>query len=175
MKNIEMGHDSRSIANFILDLCDAESFEVSNMGLNKIIFFAHSDLIVSQEEVLVKSTFEAWQHGPVLPVIYHEFKCFAGSPITSRAKKLCRYTGEKVVAKYDDLLHLKDFLKSCVFVYARMSASQLRALSHEKDGAWDIVWNSSETNNLGMRIPNKLIFQRALHNLTGTEQNNSVN
>jgi len=175
MKNIEMGHDSRSVANFILDLCDEHSFEVTNMGLNKVIFFAHSDLIASQEFALVKSTFEAWQHGPVLPIVYHEFKRFANQPITTRAKKLCKATGDKVLATYDDIAHLKEFLNDCVSVYGKMSASQLRALSHKKGGAWDVVWNSSEDYNLGMRIPNKLIYKKATHTLSNMEQSNSVN
>ena len=175
MQNIEMGYDSRSVTNFILDLCDTHGFKVSNMGLNKIIFFAHSDLIVSQEQALVKTTFEAWQHGPVLPVIYHEFKRFADQPIKSRAKKLCKFTGDKVVAGYEELVHLREFLNDCVSVYGRMSASKLRALSHEKGGAWDFVWHSTDEHNLGMRIPNELIFRKAVQNLTTTERASSVN
>lgn len=175
MQNINMGNDSRSVANFILDLCDEQGFEVSNMSLNKIIFFAHSDLIATQECALVKTTFEAWQHGPVLPAIYHEFKRYGPQAIKSRAKKLCKFTGDKIVAEYNDLIHLQQFLGGCVSVYGRMSAAQLRTLSHEKGGAWDYIWHSSEKHNLGMKIPNTLIFQKAVHNLTNTEQNNSVN
>ena len=175
MKNINMGYDSRSVTNLILDLCDESSFEISNMSLNKIIFFAHSDLIFSQRQSLVKATFEAWQHGPVLPIIYHEFKRFRGQPITTRAKKLCKFTGEKTVASYEDVLHLRDFLNDCVSVYGKMSASQLRSLSHKEGGAWDYVWNSSEPHNLGMRIPDQLIYKTAIQNLTKSERNRSVN
>ena len=145
------------------------------MGLNKIIFFSHSDLIATQEHALVKSTFEAWQHGPVLPTIYHQFKNFGSNAIKSRALKLCKFSGDKVVAKYDELGHLQKFLKDCVSVYGKMSASQLRALSHEKGGAWDYIWHSSEKHNLGMKIPNKLIYQTAIQNITHQEQNFSVN
>jgi uncharacterized phage-associated protein len=175
MQNIDMDYDSRSVTNFILDLCDEQGFEVTNMSLNKIVFFAHSDLIATQERALVKTTFEAWQHGPVLPVIYHQFKRYGPEAIRSRAKKLCKFTGDNIVAEYNDLIHLQQFLEDCVSVYGRMSASQLRALSHEKGGAWDYVWNSSEKHNLGMKIPNKLIFQKATQSLTITEQNCSVN
>lgn len=175
MQNIDMGYDSRSVTNFILDLCDEQGFEVSNMGLNKIIFFAHSDLIATQEHALVKSTFEAWQHGPVLPIIYHQFKNFGSKAIKSRAMKLCKITGDKIVAEYNEIGHLQNFLKDCVLVYGKMSASQLRTLSHEKGGAWDYVWHSSEKHNLGMKIPNKLIHQTVIQNLTNMEQNCSVN
>jgi len=175
MQNIDMGYDSRSVTNFILDLCDEQGFEVTNMALNKIIFFAHSDLIATQEHALVKATFEAWKHGPVLPIIYHEFKHSGAMAITSRAKKLCKLTGNKVVADYNDLIHLREFLSDCVSVYARMTASQLRALSHEKGGAWDYIWHSSEQHNLGMKIPNKLIFQKIIQNLAKQEHIDSVN
>jgi len=175
MQNIDMGYDSRSVTNFILDLCDEHGFEVSNMGLNKIIFFAHSDLIATQEHALVKTTFEAWQHGPVLPIIYHEFKSYGPSSIRSRAKRLCKFTGDKVVAEYSHLIHLKQFLTDCVSVYGKMSAFQLRALSHKKGGAWDYIWNSSENHDLGMKIPNSLIYQKVVQSLTTSEQNYSVN
>lgn len=175
MQNIDMGYDSRSVTNFILDICDEQNIEVSNMALNKIIFFAHSDLIASQEHALVKTTFEAWQHGPVLPVIYHEFKDYGSKPIRSRAKKLCKYTGNKVIAKYDEINHLREFLTDCVSVYAKMTASQLRALSHEKGGAWDFIWHSSDEHNLGMKIPNRLIHKIASQSITNMEHNRSVN
>lgn len=169
MKNMGMGHDPRSIANAILDLGDEHQIQLSNLQLNKIIFFIHSDCMFELEDRLSCLTFEAWQYGPVLPVIYHQFKSFRSSPITSRATSLDKATGNQVVTDYTSLSHLLPYIEQRFLQYARLSPSALVALSHVAGGAWDKVWNG-HVDNVGMKITDDLILgYNSYPKTTGTD------
>src|SRR4051794_25170043 len=81
-------HDARKIANLLLSEFDSKRFDVTNLKLNKILFFLHAFHLVRNSRPLIKNHFEAWEHGPVVRVVYHEFKLFERAPITSLAKHL---------------------------------------------------------------------------------------
>jgi len=83
-----MVYDGREIANFILDFCDKKNVRVSNLALQKILYFCHVWSLVKLDRPLIRHQFEAWQFGPVLQYVYREFKDFEKQPITSRAYKL---------------------------------------------------------------------------------------
>lgn len=157
MKNIGMGHDPRAIANALLDLADDQACALSNLSLNKLIFFIHSDSIVKKSKRLSSLTFEAWQYGPVLPIIYHQFKVHGSNRITSRATKIDPKSGDSITVSYSEILPDIDFIRSRFLEYIQLSASALVSLSHEPGGAWDRVWNGA-VENVGMKITDDLIL-----------------
>lgn len=149
--------DVRAIANFILDLADQKNVGVSNMALNKIIYFIHSDYLVEKSDPLVSAKIEAWQHGPVFREIYHEFKNCGDQNITTRALKLNFDTGEKEVASIYFSNSETIYISALVERYIDFSAAQLRALSHREGSPWHQVWDHSGKSNPRMKISNDLI------------------
>lgn len=149
--------DGRAIANFILDEAQRSNHPVTNLALQKLVFFCHAWHLVETGEPLVKHSFEAWQHGPVLQYLYSQFKEFDEHPITSRAKRLNRFTGvsEEVKDQLDN--NTKERLRRVLNFYGRMRPWDLRELSHEPGGPWDKVYNHSGKVNPGMKIDNMLI------------------
>lgn len=149
--------DVRSLANFVLDLADQNGIPVTNMALNKLVYFVHCDFLIEKGEPLVSAKIEAWQHGPVFREIYHEFKKFEDQPIRSRATKVDPTSGEvvKASAKFEgqDGQYLADIASR----YLNFSAAQLRAISHVEDGPWHKVWGHDGQANPGMRISNEII------------------
>jgi len=79
-----MSHDGRAVANFVLDVCEQAGREVTNLSLQKIVFFCHAWSLAVRKEPLVKHEFEAWQFGPVLQYLYREFKVAEREPIRER-------------------------------------------------------------------------------------------
>lgn len=152
-----MSHDGRAIANFVLDFCDARQRKVSNLSLQKIIYFCHARFLADRNELLVRHEFEAWQFGPVLQYVYREFKLFDSSPIYGRAKGIDRTTGEFVTVPYDFCALTKGFLLDVVNFYSQLSASDLVKLTHARGGPWEEVWNHGGRVNPGMRIDNASI------------------
>lgn len=155
----DMGHDPRAIANAILDMADRLQLEVSNLSLNKLLFFAHSHWLANFKSRLCSLSFEAWQYGPVVPLIYHQFKRHGNSVITSRATKIDFETGDDITVGYEDIQLDFDYLESIVWEYGSYSPGKLVQISHIQGGAWDHVWNSSPEQKFGMVIPDSLILK----------------
>ncbi|HEX4410895.1 MAG TPA: type II toxin-antitoxin system antitoxin SocA domain-containing protein [Xanthobacteraceae bacterium] len=152
------------MANFVLDLAEAESVAVSNLSINKIVFFLHAYFLVQFGKPLVTAKIEAWQHGPVFRELYREFKAFGDQPITTRANRMSPESGLRELCNYDFSDAERQFLERITKKYARLSSGALRAMSHEKDGPWDQVWNHVTRSNASMNISNEIIkdwYERA--------------
>jgi uncharacterized phage-associated protein len=154
-----MTYDAREVANFILDRCDALGREVSNLSLQKIVYFCHVWTLIALQRPLIREEFEAWELGPVMPYLYREFKVFGDSRITRRASKLDRSNGQRVLAQYKFDDEIQTLLTEVVSSYSGLSPYQLVQISHVKGGPWNQVWNHGERINAGMRISNALISE----------------
>jgi len=55
---------------------------VTQMKLQKMVYFAHGYHLAKYGEPLIREDFEAWQFGPVAPSIYNEFRLYGSDPIT---------------------------------------------------------------------------------------------
>lgn len=152
-----MTYDGRAIANFVLDHAETENLEVSNLALQKIVFFCHAWHLVETGEPLIKQEFEAWQHGPVLQYLYRQFRDFENRPIRGRAKSLNPLTGSSEVVPTDMDNETKERIKRIVSFYGRLEPWDLVDMSHAKGGPWDRVWNHEGRVNPGMKIPNELV------------------
>lgn len=144
--------DGRAVANFILDFCDEQGRGISNLSLQKIVYFCHVWSLIKLQRPLVKHKFEAWQYGPVLQYLYREFKAFDDRPIEGRARRIDPDTGRKEVVGYGFDTETEELLREVVGFYSRLRAGDLVALSHVKGGPWDKVWNHGGAVNPGMRI-----------------------
>lgn len=156
MANID-GFDGRAVANFILDVSSQNGREITNLALQKIVYFCHVWSLVLLGRPLIKQEFEAWKHGPVLQYLYHQFKNCDRRPINERAQKLDQATGSQVVVEYRFDSDIESLLHKVVVTYSRFSAGELVEISHEKGGPWDKVWNHQGQVNPGMRICNQEI------------------
>lgn len=152
-------HDGRKIANLLLSEFDSARFDVTNLKLNKVLFYVHAFHLVRHRQPLIKNHFEAWEHGPVVRVVYHEFKIFGSAPITKLAQHLNYETGREEVIAFGDLdPALREFIMSVASHYMQFTASQLREMTHKSGGPWHQVYTSSpESRGLRDRIPNELI------------------
>lgn len=151
--------DARAVANLALDVADARGIDVTNMALNKIVYFMHCDYLIEQKEPLVSAKIEAWQHGPVFREVYHGFKGWGESAIRGRATKVDPESGEVIKADVHYAADQKEYLVQLVNRYIEFTAAQLRAISHREGGPWHKVWGHDGRTNPGMKITNELIAE----------------
>lgn len=152
--------DVRAIANLVLKRADALHVGVSNMALNKIVYFVHCDYLVERGSPLVGAKIEAWKHGPVFRELYHQFKIWDDSPIKARATKVDPTTGDVLEAEEEFSPDDRDYLVRLIDRYVRFTAAQLRAISHVEGGPWHVVWGHDGEANPGMQITNDIIRDR---------------
>lgn len=136
--------DPRSVSNFILDTRKFLGAQTTSLELQKILYFCHARYLVTEQKPLVSGNFEAWQYGPVHPVIYKAFREFSGNPITKRASSTNAVTGvTKAVGRPE-----KAIQRHIVLVVSSLydlNAMQLVQLTHARNGPWDVVWRQNDS------------------------------
>jgi uncharacterized phage-associated protein len=151
-------YDGRAVANFVLDHCDLCGRKITNLSLQKVIFFCHAWSLIRLQKPLIRHSFEAWEYGPVLPYLYRSFKKFNRAPISGRAEFTDPRDGEKRVVEYAFDEASKSLLLEIVEFYTRLSPSALVRLSHIEGGPWHSAWYHEGTTNPGMKIDNNNIM-----------------
>lgn len=151
-------------------IIDDKTNDLSPMKLQKLMFFAHGwYLAINKVGLINGEDFEAWKFGPVLPSVYHEFKCFAGTPIpkygTVIAEDSFTWVAPPPVPAEDVETHqLIDKIKE---IYGKFSAYDLSNYTHLDNTPWYEVYHTRGQN---FPISNDLIreyFERQAGNSNG--------
>lgn len=150
-------YDVRAVANFVLDVAEEEGRVVSNLHINKIVYFLHADFLAAFSRPLVSAKIEAWTYGPVFRELYREFKQYGDAPIVGRARWLDPNTGQKQRAEWKFSAEEEEFLRELTAKYASMAPGVLVAQSHLEGGPWDETWNHETRTNASMRISDEAI------------------
>ena len=124
-------YDARAVANLFLDLADARHLRLTQVSLLKLLYFAHGWYLASHSNPLIVQEFEALQYGPIVKVVWDEFKSFGAQPITSRASKLDIYSGRRTLVPPDLSPHDGRFVQSIFEAYHVYDAWQLSDMTHE--------------------------------------------
>lgn len=152
--------DPRAIANLILDTAEERKLNLTNLSLQKLVYFAHGISLTRYKKPLVSGYFEAWQFGPVHPLIYKEFKDCGKYPINKRATSQDLLTGETTVVKIKPTKLLTIIIDSLFDGFAQLPASRLVDISHARGGPWYQAVDKDRTNiAFNPRISDKLIEQ----------------
>jgi uncharacterized phage-associated protein len=151
--------DGRAVANFILDYCDGQGRTVTNLALQKIVYFCHVWSLIALGGPLVRQKFEAWEFGPVLPYLYRAFRNYDRAPIVGRATYIDSTDGRQRIVGYDFDFETESLLRETVEFYSRLRAGDLIELSHVEGGPWHLVWNHTGMVNPGMKIDNTHILK----------------
>ncbi len=134
-----------AIANFFIRKSLKENKPITQIKLQKLLYFAHGFYLVLNETPLVIEQIEAWHYGPVIPSIYHKFKKWKNQHI----KEVSIFQYENAIIKEEDI----NFLDLVWHKFSHYTASQLVELSHEKNGPWYIAIQKSKIL-VGCIVPN---------------------
>lgn len=74
------------ISYHILSSVNVERFEsigdgISNLKMQKLLYYAQKVSASIGNPPIFSETIEAWQYGPVVPIVYHNYKIFGSSNI----------------------------------------------------------------------------------------------
>jgi uncharacterized phage-associated protein len=67
-------YPAMTIAKWFVAFGEIEEGDVSNLKLQKLLYYAQGEWLREQESPLFDEPIEAWSHGPVVSNVYHEFK-----------------------------------------------------------------------------------------------------
>jgi uncharacterized phage-associated protein len=161
MNTREPPFDARSVANLILDLAEKNNKTVSNLVLQKLVYFAHGTFLSRTGTPLVLGEFEAWTHGPVHPHIYNAFKQHGSAAIRERAEAVNPVTLERRAVPKVDHAEAVEIIERVYADLKYRSASALVDVSHAKNAPWSvIVERAKKQESISLRIPNDIIRER---------------
>jgi len=70
-----------TVADYFIILSNETQNLLSNLKLQKMVYYAQAWHLAICEVPLFETDFEAWVHGPVIPKLYEDFKRFSWRPI----------------------------------------------------------------------------------------------
>lgn len=112
---------------------------ITNLKLQKLLYYAQSMSLAFNNIKLFDDKFEAWQHGPVLPIVYNEYKSNKSNEII--------YTGD--IVELDD--KTKEILITTYDYFGKHSAWGLRNLTHT-ERPWMNAYKLSQTTQSNVLI-----------------------
>lgn len=75
-----------NIATYIIRYCNEKNHAVSNLKLQKILYFIQAEFLVRKKQPCFKEKIEAWPFGPVVPEVYHFYKGYGGGTVLTHKK-----------------------------------------------------------------------------------------
>lgn len=155
------GLDPRSVANLIIQEGLNRELSLSNLSVQKILYFCHASFLAKFSKPLVFAPFEAWEYGPVCRPVYDQLKGYGRNPIDKLITKIDVFSGEvQPIPLPEDPFtceHIVDLVRNL----GALSPSALVQLSHAKGGAWEKVWEQSKHGpTIGNRISDTLSKER---------------
>jgi uncharacterized phage-associated protein len=74
------------IADYFVSLAQETGSFVSNLKLQKLVYYAQAWHLALHEDPLFPEDFQAWVHGPVIPELYQKYKPWGWQPIQHEVK-----------------------------------------------------------------------------------------
>lgn len=136
-----MAYSAIAVANaFIQKANEAGIDDLSQMKLQKLVFFAQSWGLRLYERPLVEDFFAKWPYGPVIPTLYHATKHYGNSHISSLISTLEYSEGgryEFVTPQITDIgAEFSCLIDNIIKIYGTMTAAALSRLTHVAGSAW---------------------------------------
>lgn len=150
-------YSPQAVANYFLKRGEQEAVPIDAMKLQKLTYFAHGWYLAIHSQPLIDEPVEAWQYGPVIPSIYHEFKRFGSQPITRQAFRL---EGSAIVLPTipDSDAETMAVLDKIWTVYKDFTGIQLSNLTHQPGTPWSLTRESTNRSR-GVDVSDEVIAQ----------------
>ena len=114
-----------AVANYILAMSDPDVGDgISNLKLQKLLYYCQGTYLAITDTPLFKNLIEAWEHGPVVPDVYQQYKKYGSEniPIPKEADL-------SPVASNNEIKKIMDEVYS---IYGQFSAWRLRDMTHSE-------------------------------------------
>mgnify|MGYP001636790098 CR=1 FL=1 len=86
IQQVEKIYSVADIATYIIRYCNDKNYAVSNLKLQKILYFIQAEFLVRKNRPCFKEKVEAWPFGPVVPEVYHSYKGYGGGTVLTQKK-----------------------------------------------------------------------------------------
>ena len=114
-----MSATANTVADIIIDVARAREEIITNLKLQKLLYYTQAWHLVLAQDPLFPEAIEAWVHGPVVPAVFRRFRDYRWSPITEALTPA-------------DLPAVRSHIDAIYDVYGRFTATDLERLTHQE-------------------------------------------
>lgn len=147
-----MSYEPEMIANEFLSLARKEDRPITNMKIQKLLYFSQGHSMSTLKRDLIRDDCHAWDYGPVFPSVYHHLKKYGADSIDGEIldeEEPCRFIP---ILLPDE----KELLEAIWDKYGSLSALRLSEMSHVTQGPWAVTRRNSHDKQSPV-IPKELI------------------
>lgn len=140
-----MWYSALDVARYIITKCSLLEKPVSNLKLQKMLYFVWVDFYKQTHRYLFGDDICAWKLGPVVPDVYYEF---------------CSHAGRPIYYIYSSDINSEDtkILDKIIPDYIDIPANILVNRTHARGTAWDEIYQDGDGNR--RVIPFSLIITK---------------
>lgn len=135
-------YDVLTIADYIIGRCSGEGYAVSNLKLQKLLYFVQAEFLVAIGKPCFREKIVAWDFGPVVPEAYRKFRIFGSAQIPVSA------VANPILAR-----GVKELIDGIVFECLPFSSSQLVEITQHQN-----PWICAYAKGYGTEITNESIL-----------------
>lgn len=136
-------YNALDIARYIIKHENSADRSVSNLRLQKLLYFVQAQFLVSKHEPCFNGRMEAWNFGPVVPEVYHEYKMFGSTNIPDSL------SDSNINLSDQDRTLIDKILDHC----AQLSSTTLVSITHNQK-----PWKEAYVKPYDNEITNKSIL-----------------
>lgn len=130
------------VAKYILGIANRDGDLISNLKLQKLLYYAQAWYLVNHGVSLFHERIEAWELGPVVREVYNHFKKFKSSPIVYKA------TGSESDCFTAKQTH---YLDEFYDVFSKYTAHELVNMTHNEQPWKDAFEAGDEISTISMK------------------------
>lgn len=143
---------ANTVANFFLALAQECEEPITNLKINKLVYYTQAWHLAVFKEPLFADEIEAWVHGPVVPALYETYKSFRWMPIAADDLN-------KKEIKEEFSPEQQELLEDIVEIYFPETAYALEQLTHGED-----PWMFARKGLAPYEPSNNIITQESMKN-----------
>ena len=115
-------YSALEVANYVVKYSNEKNMPISNLKLQKLMYFVQAEFLVETGEPCFSEEIEAWDFGPVIPVVYRKYRVYGSANIP--------YFGGDLLSMIapNDKERIIEMIKQC----AKYSASKLVEITHKQ-------------------------------------------
>ena len=114
-------YSAHDVAVYIINWCNEHRISISNLKLQKLLYFVQGEASARSPHRLIDDDFYAWQLGPVVPNVYSDYAMYSSSHIPRQIVK-------REIAEDE-----KSIVDMALVKYANYSPWALVEKSHNQD------------------------------------------
>ena len=152
-------YNALDIARYVINYCNKKGYLISNLRLQKLLYFIQANFIMSKKKLCFSEPIECWQYGPVIRNVYLEFKVNGSDSIESIDKyeqyNLDTNSFDEVKFNFDFKNEEdKELVEETIEYASEMTTRELVDITHKQT-----PWSKNYKSNCKKEIPEEDMFK----------------